>query len=62
MLIKETLIREYIRIGSIQKSAARSLFKLESHKFTKIYDYFEECGWINNLNHNSDLFKQNQYS
>ena len=46
LIIKETLIRESVRLGSLKKKDARQIVRLDSTKVLKIYDYLHACGWI----------------
>ena len=47
MVIKDTLLRENMRLGHLKKSAARELIKIDLNKTSKLFDFFEASGWIN---------------
>eukprot|EP01094_Clydonella_sp_ATCC50884_P008785 TRINITY_DN18339_c0_g1_i1.p1 TRINITY_DN18339_c0_g1~~TRINITY_DN18339_c0_g1_i1.p1 ORF type:complete len:563 (-),score=143.80 TRINITY_DN18339_c0_g1_i1:145-1833(-) len=48
MSIKETLLREDARAGHmLLKSAARQHIKIDVNKTGRIFDFFEQCGWVN---------------
>lgn len=47
IVIKETLLREYMKHGELKKSQARQMIKIDVNKTSKIFDFFEESGWIN---------------
>jgi len=48
MVIKETLFRESLRSGgSLKKAIARQLIKIDVNKTSRIFDFFEQSGWIN---------------
>jgi transcriptional adapter 2-alpha len=46
LVIKDTIIREYTRVGSLKRRQARALIKIDVNKTGKIYDFFVEMGWI----------------
>ncbi|KAI9142364.1 hypothetical protein BKA69DRAFT_1027557, partial [Paraphysoderma sedebokerense] len=46
LAIKETLIREYTRLGTLKRRQARSLIKIDVNKTGKIYDFFLEMGLL----------------
>ncbi|GAM17633.1 hypothetical protein SAMD00019534_008080 [Acytostelium subglobosum LB1] len=46
LLIKELLIGENLKTGKLKLSTANKLLKLESAKVVKIYEFFEQSGWI----------------
>ncbi|KAK9762966.1 Transcriptional adapter ada2 [Basidiobolus ranarum] len=46
MVIKETILKEYARLGSLKRRQARELIKIDVNKTSKIYDFFIEMGWI----------------
>lgn len=46
LIIKEVMIRENARVGSLRKKDAKAIIKLDATKVYKIYDYFVACGWI----------------
>ena len=47
MIIKDTLLRENMRLGHLKKRAARQLLKIDLNKTSKLFDFFEASGWIN---------------
>eukprot|EP01102_Stenamoeba_stenopodia_P002082 TRINITY_DN11841_c0_g1_i1.p1 TRINITY_DN11841_c0_g1~~TRINITY_DN11841_c0_g1_i1.p1 ORF type:complete len:532 (+),score=136.28 TRINITY_DN11841_c0_g1_i1:40-1596(+) len=47
LIIKEALLREYLKHGSIKKSNARQLSKIDVNKMNCIFDYLESAGIIN---------------
>jgi len=47
ILIKETLVREYLKTGHVKRAVARSLVKIDVNKINKIFDFMECNGWIN---------------
>ncbi|PXF46737.1 Transcriptional adapter 2 [Gracilariopsis chorda] len=46
LIIKDIMIRENARAGSLRKKDAKAIVKLDATKVYKIYDYFVACGWI----------------
>jgi len=49
MVIKDTLLRESMRQGSLMKATARQMIKIDVNKTSRIFDFFEEIGWINKV-------------
>eukprot|EP01117_Protostelium_nocturnum_P017694 TRINITY_DN7249_c0_g2_i1.p1 TRINITY_DN7249_c0_g2~~TRINITY_DN7249_c0_g2_i1.p1 ORF type:complete len:513 (-),score=185.79 TRINITY_DN7249_c0_g2_i1:143-1681(-) len=51
LLIKETILREAAKNGgNIKRAHARGLIKIDVNKTSRVFDFFETCGWINNSN------------
>jgi len=48
ILCKETLMREYVKSGDVNKNTP---CQLEAEKAQKIFEYMQEAGWINNNIH-----------
>lgn len=46
LAIKETLLREYMKLGSLKRRDARMLIKIDVNKTSRIFDFFVEMGWI----------------
>ena len=46
IVVKDTLIRESLRLGFLQKGVARQLIKIDVSKVNQIYDFFIQCGWM----------------
>lgn len=46
MIVKEVLIRESARLGTLKKKDAKAMVRLDQVKVFKIYDYLSACGWI----------------
>ncbi|KAJ1673841.1 Transcriptional adapter ada2 [Spiromyces aspiralis] len=46
LVIKETILGEYARRGSLRRRQARELVKIDVNKTGRIYDFFVEAGWI----------------
>lgn len=44
--IKDTLIRECIRLGGLKRAQARAAVKIDVNKTSKLYDFFVAAGWI----------------
>lgn len=44
--IKETLIRENMRMGGLKRAQARAAVKIDVNKTSKLYDFFIAAGWI----------------
>lgn len=44
--IKDTLIREYLKLGGLKRAQARSAVKIDVNKTSKLYDFFVAAGWI----------------
>ncbi|KAJ3161878.1 Transcriptional adapter ada2 [Geranomyces variabilis] len=44
--IKETILREYAKNGSLRRRECRSLIKIDVNKTSRIYDFFVEMGWV----------------
>ena len=44
---KELMLREYVKRGEIKRGHIRQLFKLEAPRTLPLYDFWEECGWLN---------------
>ncbi len=47
LVIKETLLREAERLGTLRRAQARLLLRMDVNKTGKIYDYFVSTGLIN---------------
>jgi transcriptional adapter 2-alpha len=50
LLIKDTLLAEHAKTGYLKKGTARSLVKIDVNKTARIFEFFEQCGWINRPN------------
>lgn len=46
LLLKETLMREVARHGPLSRSDAKSLFRLEPARATKLHDLAISQGWV----------------
>ncbi len=46
LTIKDTLIRECLRLGGLKRAQARSAVKIDVNKTSKLYDFFITAGWI----------------
>jgi transcriptional adapter 2-alpha len=46
LVIKQTLIREFEKRGSLKRRDARGMMRMDAIKMTKIYDFFLGKGWI----------------
>lgn len=46
--IKEQLVQEYMRLGSLKRREARQLIKIDVNKSSRIYDFMVSNGWIKN--------------
>jgi len=62
MAIKDTLLSEYAKCGHLNKTVARALVKIDVNKTARLFEFFEQSGWINrpgNLPHlDSSLSQQ----
>jgi transcriptional adapter 2-alpha len=61
MLIKDTLLAEHAKTGYLKKQMARQLVKIDVNKTSKIFEFFEQSGWINrpqNQNAQQNLVQQ----
>uniref|UniRef100_A0A7S4MA68 Transcriptional adapter n=1 Tax=Vannella robusta TaxID=1487602 RepID=A0A7S4MA68_9EUKA len=47
MIIKDALVKEYLKTGNLQKSTARFLVKIDVNKTSQVFDFLEQAGWIN---------------
>jgi len=47
LTIKEILLKEFVRVGHLKKSAARRLVKIDVNKTSRIFDFLEMSKWIN---------------
>lgn len=50
MIIKETLLAEYAKCGHLNKTVARALVKIDVNKTARLFEFFEQSGWINRPN------------
>jgi transcriptional adapter 2-alpha len=50
LVIKETILNEYTRRGSLRRRQARELIKIDVNKTSRIYDFFLSMGWIRQPN------------
>ncbi|KAL1915166.1 uncharacterized protein VTP21DRAFT_7647 [Calcarisporiella thermophila] len=46
LVIKETILKEYARLGALRRRQARELIKIDVNKTSRIYDFFVEMGWV----------------
>ncbi|KAJ1823454.1 Transcriptional adapter ada2 [Coemansia sp. RSA 2671] len=46
LVVKETLLAEYARNGTLKRRQARQLVKIDVNKTSKLYDFFVQSGWI----------------
>ncbi|KAL0145785.1 Homeodomain-like DNA binding domain-containing transcription factor [Mucor lusitanicus] len=46
LVIKDTILKEYARLGYLKRRQCRSLIKIDVNKTSRIYDFFVESGWI----------------
>jgi transcriptional adapter 2-alpha len=46
LVIKETILNEYTRRGTLRRRQARELIKIDVNKTSRIYDFFMKMGWI----------------
>lgn len=46
LVIKDTILKEYAKLGYMKRRQARSLIKIDVNKTSRIYDFFVESGWI----------------
>lgn len=46
MFIKQTLIREFEKRGTLKRRDARSLIRIDVNKLGKVYDFFVSKGWL----------------
>ncbi|RKP10719.1 hypothetical protein THASP1DRAFT_27477 [Thamnocephalis sphaerospora] len=46
LVIKETILNEYTRRGTLRRRQARELIKIDVNKTSRIYDFFLNMGWI----------------
>lgn len=46
LTIKDTLIRECLRLGGLKRAQARASVKIDVNKTSKLYDFFITAGWI----------------
>ncbi|KAJ1500826.1 Transcriptional adapter ada2 [Coelomomyces lativittatus] len=46
LAIKDTLLSEYARTGSLRRRQARAMIKIDVNKTGKIYNFFVEMGWV----------------
>ncbi|KAJ1668841.1 Transcriptional adapter ada2 [Coemansia sp. RSA 1813] len=46
LVIKQTLLSEYARVGSLRRPRARELVHIDASKTRKIYNFFVGSGWI----------------
>jgi len=53
MLIKQALLKEYLKAGDLTRATATQLLNIETEKAGKIFDFLQEAGWINNRFHMS---------
>jgi transcriptional adapter 2-alpha len=44
--IKDTLIKESLRLGGLKRAQARASVKIDVNKTSKLYDFFITAGWI----------------
>eukprot|EP01118_Nematostelium_gracile_P018259 TRINITY_DN8065_c0_g1_i1.p1 TRINITY_DN8065_c0_g1~~TRINITY_DN8065_c0_g1_i1.p1 ORF type:complete len:443 (-),score=90.43 TRINITY_DN8065_c0_g1_i1:87-1346(-) len=47
ILIKDSLLREFLKTGSLDKEVARQLVKIDASKTSKIFEFLQSSGWIN---------------
>lgn len=50
MVIKDTLLAEYAKCGHLNKTVARALVKIDVNKTARLFEFFEQSGWINRPN------------
>jgi len=48
LLIKESILREYVTTGKVDLERAKTIIKLDGESVKQIVEFFEHCGWINN--------------
>ncbi|KAJ1970142.1 Transcriptional adapter ada2 [Dimargaris xerosporica] len=46
LVIKETILKEYAKRGSLRRRETRELIKIDVNKTSRIYDFFLSMGWI----------------
>ncbi|KAK4516887.1 uncharacterized protein ATC70_000214 [Mucor velutinosus] len=46
LVIKDTILKEYAKLGYMKRRQCRSLIKIDVNKTSRIYDFFVESGWI----------------
>ncbi|KAI9097328.1 hypothetical protein DFS34DRAFT_621288 [Phlyctochytrium arcticum] len=49
LIIKETILKEYAKLGSLRRRQCRELIKIDVNKTSRIFDFFVEMGWIRNI-------------
>jgi transcriptional adapter 2-alpha len=47
MLVKDSLLRQSLKTGSLDMDQARQLIKIDASKTNRIFDFLEKSGWIN---------------
>ncbi|KAJ2664667.1 Transcriptional adapter ada2 [Coemansia sp. RSA 1200] len=51
LVVKQTLLSEYARTGSLRRLRARELIRIDANKTSRIYDFFVQSGWIKAPDH-----------
>ncbi|KAJ3008190.1 Transcriptional adapter ada2 [Thoreauomyces humboldtii] len=51
LVIKETILREFAKNGSLRRRECRQLIKIDVNKTARIYDFFVEMGWVRSKPH-----------
>ena len=46
LMIKNTILDEYNKRGSLKRGEARQLVRIDVNKTGKIYDFFVQVGWV----------------
>lgn len=46
MAVKDTLLREAFKLGTLTKATAYKLVGLDMYKVGRLYDFFVDSGWI----------------
>ncbi|TPX62080.1 hypothetical protein PhCBS80983_g00735 [Powellomyces hirtus] len=46
LVIKDTILKEFTRNGSLRRRECRQLIKIDVNKTSRIYDFFVEMGWV----------------
>ncbi|KAL7750736.1 Transcriptional adapter ada2 [Sorochytrium milnesiophthora] len=46
LVIKDAVLKEYAKLGSLRRRQCRALIKIDVNKTSRLYDFFLEMGWV----------------
>ena len=49
LAIKDAILREFAINGSLTLAQVKQLVKVESHKASRLFEYFVDMGWISSF-------------